>query len=435
MLCTPSAPRLPFGDRFERGRSKPSRMAWLKGLLRMDAATRGRGRRPEQNRSIINGILWRFRCGTSRHDVPAKYGNWNTIYHRARPGGSEAVSIPLVEIAADSGRYSIDSTTVRAHVAEGKTYEAEDALNRTYTNALLIIKDGRIVYETYRNNATERDRFAGFSMTKSVTSLLVGCALAEGRIASLDEPIDRYLPELSEGGYRGVTIRQLLQMRSGVTNLEDYSNLRSRTAMPAGTPAAAFIDNVMRYADAARTVDRARAPGSQFDYLNLDTAVLGWLIERVSGGYTIAAYTTKCLWEPLGAEADAYFTMDGEPGVGREFNAAGFNATLRDWARIGLMMLNGGMAKRRVVSEEWVRESTRPLPTDRPNGAGYGYQWWTVANSSAFSASGRFGQKVYIDPETRTVIAKMSYVPVAAFTVAGRESDAFFAAASKWSPR
>lgn len=318
---------------------------------------------------------------------------------------------------------------------EGKTYQAEEVLDRTYTNALLIIKDGRIVYETYRNNATERDRFAGFSMTKSVTSILIGCALAEGRIKSLDDPIDRYLPELSGAGYQGVTIRQLLQMRSGVTNLEDYSNLRSRTAMPVGTPAASMIDNVMRYADAARTVERVRAPGSQFDYMNLDTAVLGWLIERVSGGYTIAAYTTKCLWEPLGAEADAYFIMDGEPGIGREFNAAGFNATLRDWARVGLMMLNGGMAKRRVVSEEWVRESTRPLPTNRPDGAGYGYQWWTVANSSAFSASGRFGQEVYIDPETRTVIAKMSYVPVPAFAVAGREADAFFAAASKWSPR
>lgn len=317
---------------------------------------------------------------------------------------------------------------------EGKIYQAEDVLDRTYTNALLIIKNGHIVYETYRNNATERDRFSGYSMTKSVTSLLVGCALSEGRIKSLDEPIDSYLPELSKGGYRGVTIRQLLQMRSGVTNLEDYSNLRSRTAMPVASPASSMIDNVMRYTDAARTVKRVRSPGSQFDYINLDTAVLGWLIERISGGYNISAYTTKCLWEPLGAEADAFYFMDGEPGIGREFNAAGFNATLRDWARIGLMMLNGGQAKRRVVSEEWVRESIRPLPTDRPNGAGYAYQWWTVANSSAFNASGRFGQKVYVDPETGTVIAKMSFVPVAAFTAAGREADAFYAAASKWTP-
>ena len=250
-----------------------------------------------------------------------------------------------------------------------------------------------------------------------------------------DEPIDRYLPELSKGGYTGVTVRQLLQMRSGVTNHEDYSNLRSRDAMPVATPASAMIDNVMRYVDAARTVERVREPGAEFSYLNLDTAVLGWLIERVSGGYNIAAYTTKCLWEPLGAEADAFYFMDGEPGVGREFNAAGFNATLRDWARIGLMMLNGGQAKRRVVSEEWVRESVRSLPTGRENGAGYGYQWCTVPDSRAFAASGRFGQKVYVDPETRTVIAKMSHVPVSAFAASSAESDAFFAAAARWTPR
>jgi CubicO group peptidase (beta-lactamase class C family) len=316
----------------------------------------------------------------------------------------------------------------------GKTYQAEEVLDRTYTNALLIIKDGRIVYESYRNNAKETDRFSGYSMTKSITSVLVGCALAEGRIKSLDDPIDKYLPELKSAGYRGVTIRQILQMRSGVTRSEDYSNLRDRTAMPAASPNSSMLDNVMRYADDAKVVPRVRPAGSQFEYLNLDTAVLGWLIERVSGGYNIAAYTTVCLWEPLGAEADGFYFMDGEPGVGREFNAAGFNATLRDWGRLGLMMLSGGQAKRRVVSQDWVRESTRALRTGRPDGSGYGYQWWTVGNSPAFAARGRFGQTVYVDPQTRTVIVKVSYVPVQAFGVAGPEAEAFFAAASRWSP-
>lgn len=314
----------------------------------------------------------------------------------------------------------------------GQRFKAEDILDRTYTNALLIIKDGRIVYETYRNNASEHDRFAGYSMTKSVTSILVGCALDEGRIRSLDDRLEEYLPELKGGGYEGVTIRHLLQMRSGIAHAEDYSDLRSSDAMPPASPMSAMRDNVMRFVDAARTVKRVRPPGSQFDYINLDTGVAGWLIERVSDGFSISAYTTKCLWEPLGAEADAFFIMDGEPGVGREFNAAGFNATLRDWGRIGLMMLNDGQAKRRVVSEEWVKESTRPLPTGEPNGAGYGYYWWTVAGSNAYAASGRFGQKVYIDPDTRTVIVKLSFVPVSAFGSA--EPDAFFKAASRWTP-
>jgi len=317
---------------------------------------------------------------------------------------------------------------------EGKTYKAEEVLDRTYTNALLIIKDGRIVYETYRNNSSERDRFSGYSMTKSVTSLLVGCALAEGRIRSLDDPIDRYLPELKDGGYKGVTIRQLLQMRSGVAHDENYSDLRDNAAIVPASPTSSMRDNVMRYADDAKVVKRVRAPGAQFDYLNLDTAVLGWLIERVSGGYNIASYATLCLWEPLGAEADGFFFMDGEPGIGREFNAAGYNATLRDWGRIGLMMLNNGQAKRRVVSEAWVKESVKPLPTGRPNGSGYGYQWWTMKDSPAFSANGRFGQKVFVDPSIRTVIVKLSFFPVQAFAAAGAESEAFLTAASRWTP-
>ncbi|QIB67394.1 serine hydrolase domain-containing protein [Kineobactrum salinum] len=315
---------------------------------------------------------------------------------------------------------------------EGKTYRAEDALDRTYTNALLIIKNGKIIYEKYRNNSEEHDRFAGFSMSKSVTSLLVGCALEQGRIGSLDDPIDKYLPELDGSGYQGVSIRQLLQMRSGVAHDEDYSDLR---AIPPASPRFAMMDNVMRYVDDALVVERVRDPGSKFQYLNLDTGVLGWLIERVSGGYNISAYTTVCLWEPLGAESDAFFVMDGPAGVGREFNAAGFNATVRDWARIGLMMLNNGQAKRRVVSEQWVKESTTPLPTGRPGRPGYGYQWWTVKDSPAFQASGRFGQRVFVDPATETVVIKASHFPVSEFDAAGRETDAFLAAVSRWRPR
>jgi CubicO group peptidase (beta-lactamase class C family) len=312
---------------------------------------------------------------------------------------------------------------------QGLTYSPEQFLDRTYTNALLILKDGRIVSEIYRNNTDESTRFIGWSMTKSITSILIGCALHEGRIRSLDDPITQYLPELEAGGYKGVSIRQILQMRSGVDYEERYDF--GNPGIAARNHELALVQNVVRFADAARTVGRANPPGEVWAYKTLDTAVLGWLLERVSNGSTVAAYAAQRLWEPLGAEADAFFIMDGPPSVGREFTGAGFNATLRDFARIGLMMLNGGRANdRQIVPSEWVRQSTGP---GEGNGPGYGYQWWTVPGSKAYFAAGLQGQYIYIDPATRTVIVKLSYFP-SGDSPADDEALAFFIAASAWNP-
>jgi CubicO group peptidase (beta-lactamase class C family) len=313
----------------------------------------------------------------------------------------------------------------------GAVYTPEQFLDRTYTNALLMMKDGRIVSEIYRNNTDPRTRFIGWSMTKSITSILIGCALAEGRIASLDDPITRYIPELRGGGYDGATVRQVMQMRSGVEYQERYDFDRPGAA--ARNHIAALVKNVARFADAARTVPRAHPPGEVFQYKTLDTAVLGWLVEKVAGGASVSAYTAQCLWEPLGAEADGFYIMDGPAGLGREFSGAGFNATLRDFARIGQMMLDGGRAGgRRIVSEEWVRESTSPAgPASGPRG-GYGLQWW-LPGAGAYSAIGLQGQYIHVDPATRTVVVKLSYFPPGD-EAASEETSAFLAAASAWTP-
>jgi CubicO group peptidase (beta-lactamase class C family) len=313
----------------------------------------------------------------------------------------------------------------------GQHYTPEQFLDRTFTNALLVIKDGRIVYENYRNNTRADTRFIGWSMTKSITSILIGCALQEGRIRSLDDPITNYLPELKGGGYGGVSIRHILQMRSGVDYPERYDF--GNPGIAARNHELSLVENLTRFADAARTIRRAHPPGELWEYKTLDTAVLGWLLERVSGGSTVAAYTAQRLWEPLGAEAEGFYIMDGPPGVGREFSGAGFNATLRDFARIGLMMLDGGVASgHRIVSAEWVRESTRP--TGGP-GPGYGYQWWVYPGGRAYQALGLQGQHIYVDPDTRTVIVKLSYVPPDGMEAEEDESAAFFAAVSAWTPR
>lgn len=316
---------------------------------------------------------------------------------------------------------------------QGATLPAGQFLERTYTNALLVMKDGYIVSEIYRNNSNERSRFIGWSMTKSVTSVLMGCALAENRIDSLDTPITHYLPELKGGGYDAVSIRHVMQMRSGVDYEERYDFENPGTA--ASNHIAALVRNVARFADVARTLPRIHAPGEFFQYKTIDTAVLGWLIERVTEG-SVAAYTARCLWEPLGAESDGFYIMDGQPGIGREFSGAGFNATLRDYARFGQMMLNGGVANgRRIVSEDWVRQSTQPNGPEDARQGGYGLQWWTIGASDAYAAIGLQGQYIYVDPATRTVVVKLSYFPPGDNSALDGESLAFMAAASAWQPR
>lgn len=309
---------------------------------------------------------------------------------------------------------------------QGGEYTSEQFLDRTFTNALLVIKDGRIVSEIYRNNTNESTRFIAWSMTKSLVSLLVGCAVQDGRIQSIDDPVTRYLPELRGGGYDGVTIKQVLQMRSGVDYEERYDF--GNPGIAARNHEQALVTNVVRFADAARTIKRANKPGEVWQYKTIDTAVLGWLVERVTGG-TLAGYAAQRLWEPLGTERDGFFIMDGEPGTGREFSGAGFNATLRDFARVGLMMLGEGKANgRQVIPASWVRESTRPTGGSGP---GYGYQWWMGADETSYQALGLQGQYIYVNPATRTVIVKLSYFPPGN-EAAHEETAAFFSAVSRW---
>ena len=315
---------------------------------------------------------------------------------------------------------------------QGSSYSAEDFLERTYTNALLVMKNGRIVTEIYRNNSTPQSRFIGWSMTKSITSVLIGCAMEDGYIDSLNTAISHYLPELIGGGYEDVSIRHVMQMRSGVDYEERYDF--ANPGIAASNHISSLVKNNSRFTDVAKTLTRLNQPGEVFQYKTIDTAVLGWLIERKTGMST-AAYTERCLWEPLGAEADGFYIMDGPPGTGREFSGAGFNATLRDYARVGQMVLNGGVANgQRIVSEDWIKLSTQPSGGEDQRRGGYGYQWWTMGNSEAFSAIGLQGQYIYIDPDTETVIVKLSYFPPGDNSAQDGETLAFMAAASRWQP-
>ena len=294
----------------------------------------------------------------------------------------------------------------------GETRSYERFAEDTYTNALLVIRDGRVVFEDYRNRSDAPTRFIGFSMSKTITAMLVGLALEQGKIASLDDPVTRYLPELAGTGYDGVTLRQIMQMRSGVDYQERY-DFGDNPSFAGKLHEQAIVLNRMRFADGARDTRRANAPGSTFNYSTLDTFVIGWVLERATG-MELAPFTEANLWGPLGAESGGFWLADGPPGAGRELSGMGFNATLRDFGRLGQLMLDGGRRDGKpILPAGWVEQMTRMTPTGAPM-PGYGLFTWQVDDEpGAFAAVGLAGQFIYVHPQSRTVIVKLSYYPPA----------------------
>lgn len=292
-----------------------------------------------------------------------------------------------------------------------KTVTLNQFLEATSTNALLVIQHGAIVHETYRNGMSEAGKHISFSMAKSLLATMVGIALDEGKIASLDDKVIAYLPDWTASAYANITIRELLQMRSGVNWLEVYE-------FGSDTQLTEVHDNSLvgytyRWCDYARDrSETAQKAGSAFNYSTLDTSVLGCVLEAAVG-MKGADYMSEKIWQPAGMQADAYYMLDGPDSVGREFYGAGYNATLRDFGRFGLMMLNGGKANgNQVVPESWVAESTAAAAgsevVDPADNLGYGYQWWTIPGSKAYTAQGLFNQYIYVDPASDTVIVKLS---------------------------
>jgi CubicO group peptidase (beta-lactamase class C family) len=317
----------------------------------------------------------------------------------------------------------------------GTAIPASDFAGRTFTNALLIVKDNKIVFEQYLNRTNEDTHFLSMSMAKSITSILVGMAIADGAIASVNDPVVKYIPELKESGYAGVAIRQALMMRSGC-NWDERYDFEKATPM-SDLHNGAIVENRIRFTSAALPLKSMYPPGEHFNYSTVETGVLGWVVERAVGK-PLEAYMAERWWKRAGMQSYGFWIADGEPGVGRVVNGMGFNAVLRDYGRIGLMMLHNGKAnEKQLLPQSWIRESTVPDKENEPvypnSDLGYQYQWWTLTDSDAFLAIGLQGQYIYVDPATDTVVVKLSYFPPGEVN-AEREAMAFFRAVSKWKP-
>jgi CubicO group peptidase (beta-lactamase class C family) len=283
----------------------------------------------------------------------------------------------------------------------GRDLTLDDYLNRHPITGLLIAKDNSILVERYQYGRTDTDRLTSFSMAKSVVGLLIGIALNEGAIRSVDDLAETYVIGLKDTEYGRTPIKALLLMASGVAFSEDYANRSSDINALARLTLGQ--DSVGSLAAVKQFNTRRAAPGARFSYSSAESLVLGLVLAGATKR-TVSDYAAEKLWQPLGAEADATWIIDA---TGQEVTFAYVNAVLRDWARLGLMLANrGNWQGKTVVPEEWlIASAANALPTEFPL-VRYGYQIWYSRDTRRFSLQGIRGQYVLVDPDLKLVLVQ-----------------------------
>lgn len=319
-----------------------------------------------------------------------------TMRHGARVYALPKSDSPLTEIKFTSA---------------GKKYDLYDYMSLNRVSGLLILKDGKIAFERYELGNTDATRWMSMSIAKSISSTLVGCAIKDGYIQSIDDPVTKYLPTLAGSAYDGVTVKNLLQMASGVKWDETYTNPASDRRRMLELQLAGEPGSILKFMS---TLKRAGAPGTVWNYNTGETYVVGALI-RAAVKKPLAQYLSERIWSNFGMESDATWWLDSPDG--QEIAGSGLSATLRDYGRFGLFMMNQGIAGgEKVLPDGWVAEAGTGK-TIGGKKVGYGYMWWipdATANpvhKGAFFASGIFGQSIYINPAAKVVIVVWSARP------------------------
>ncbi|MCG8683655.1 MAG: beta-lactamase family protein [Desulfobacterales bacterium] len=295
---------------------------------------------------------------------------------------------------------------------KNETLNTMQFLEETWTTGLMVIKNDKVRYEQYFLGNTDKDTNISWSMGKSIVSALVGIAFHEGIIDDLDKPVSDYVPLLKHSGYNGVTLKNVLQMSSGIGFNEDYGDFYSDINRMSRTFA------LSRPLDDFVTSLKAQRPQGIFNhYVSMDTQVLGMVL-RETTGQSLSSYLEEKIWQPAGMEADATWIIDSQK---MEAAFGGLNVVLRDYARFGLLFLdNGRFGNNQIVPAKWVRDSVTPdaphlMPGKRSNSSwvmGYGYQWWIPENTDGdYLAIGIYNQYIYIHPKHRTVVVKLSAYP------------------------
>ncbi len=285
---------------------------------------------------------------------------------------------------------------------------------------VLVIQNGRIRLERYVSPHGRLTRWNSFSVAKSITSTLVGAAIKDGAIRSLEDRVTRYIAALRGSAYDEVTVRQLLTMTSGVKWNEDYTDPGSDVVRMYAQPPDPGFDMTVSY---VRRLPREAPPGTKWVYKTSETNLVGVLVAEATGK-PLADYLSEKIWRRYGMERDAEWMIDE---AGREQGGCCLAITLRDYGRFGQLILDGARVDgTAIVPDTWLLEATRTqVPTG--GGSGYGYQWWTRDDGS-FEARGIYGQTLHIDPARRLVIVINSAAERPTDRAAGLARQDFIAA-------
>ncbi len=314
----------------------------------------------------------------------------------------------------DLAPHDLDAVPVPLEI--GQTVRLDHFLEASYTDGFLVLHRDQIVYARYFNDMAHETLHLSQSVAKSVVGLLAGILHGQSLI-DLDAPLTDVVPELSGSGYAGATLDQVLDMRSGVRFSEDYNTPESdmtRIDVASGWRPADTHDETIR--DVILSLEQERPHGGAFSYRSIETDVVAWVLERAAG-QSLAQLTSKLLWQPIGAERDAYFTVDK---AGTALADGGFNATLRDYARIGrLVIAKGACGDRQVVPTAWIEHMQagdpsvfgEPYTAVTPRGAYRRFWWLRDADRGDLAARGVFGQLIYVDPLSELVVVKLSTWP------------------------
>jgi CubicO group peptidase (beta-lactamase class C family) len=311
----------------------------------------------------------------------------------------------------------------------GRVFDLYDFITTNAITSLMVLKDGKIAFETYQRGINRDTLWHSCSLAKSFSSTLVGIALAEGAIDSLDDPVTKYAP--LEGGYRAVSVRQLLRMNSGISWNEDYgdpaSGRRRLLEVQTRHETGAILHHM-------KNLPAAAAPGKAWAYNTGESYLVSAVMEGATG-VKLSDYLSSRLWSRIGMASDARWWSESEDGM--TISGSGMNATIGDYARFGQFMLDGGMCNgERLLPEGWVEEAGSPFDIDGKE-IPYGYMWWIPelpdpVLKGSFQAEGIYGQYIHINPAHGIVAvvasarSKPSYVRRLEIN-----DDAFFAALAK----
>ena len=283
------------------------------------------------------------------------------------------------------------------------------------TAGLVIIQDGKIRLEKYGLDFSGDGRWTSFSVAKSFTSTLVGAAIKDGYIKSIDDKVSDYIPDLKVSVYDDVTIKQLLTMTSGVKWNEDYADAKSDVALFNAHKAESGVDVTVSY---MRKLKREVPPGTKWVYKTGETNLIGVLVSSATKK-NLSDYLSEKVWRPFGMERDASWLLGS---TGHEISGCCLQASTRDFARFGLFILGGGIAEgKSVLPDGWIAAATTKHADTGQTEFGYGYQWWTM-NDGSYAARGIFGQGIFIDPKRKLIIASNSNWPHATDSQGGDQA-------------